>query len=586
MKRISKIFLVAIFFTLTLVLFSCQSKPNASGTLSVIETTRTSVEIEARITDKATSEDSQIATSSVQVRVYLKSDGTQAGSAAAFNDSSDESLGENEAKDVVTITGLKPDTMYYAELVCTVKSELLTLSTIDFKTTLTGDSLDNPIEIKTADDFNKIKNDLTAYYVLANDIDFADANGDKKEHKPLFSNSSSSKFTGVFDGQGHTIKNFKQSDSQSFYGFFGYLSEGATIKNVNFDGVNIDSTRYSDTTGGIVAGTVSRNARIENVHVTNSTIKISTSTSQTSRMKIGGLVGLNEGGSIVNCSVSTTTIDITAAQYLYIGGLIGENSNTSATEAGLEVADSFASTEIKVRLRNESTSFSEKKEILIIVGGFVGNNLLDGYITNSYSEGTINASFQMELDKQYDKKEETSSQNDEDKKHFDEVIDTRYNVEIGGFVGMNSGFINKVATSTSIDFTSFDAYVVDLGLIAGVITPSGRLQNAVAIGAKQQFRLVLSKEDIKENEDLTNTSSENVTIQDQPNPDEITRKFNLGVVGRNESSNATTTYAVAPSEVRMSILINNYNFKGTSDSYDEFGLSESLLDKINSWLKA
>ena len=71
-------------------------------------------------------------------------------------------------------------------------------------------------------------NDLDGYYILDNDIALGTGNaenegiteiekGDLKEWTPVFSSSSSKAFTGTFDGNGHTISNFKQTSSTSDY---------------------------------------------------------------------------------------------------------------------------------------------------------------------------------------------------------------------------------------------------------------------------------------------------------------------------------------------------------------------------------
>ena len=83
--------------------------------------------------------------------------------------------------------------------------------------------------ISTPEDLDKLRNDMTADYVLANDIDMKDIN-----FVPfgIVNNENAGKFTGTFDGQGHTIKGLKYDVSDK--GEVGLFSqtENATIKNL------------------------------------------------------------------------------------------------------------------------------------------------------------------------------------------------------------------------------------------------------------------------------------------------------------------------------------------------------------------
>lgn len=96
-------------------------------------------------------------------------------------------------------------------------------------------------------------------------------------------------FNFVFDGGGHTIRNFKVTkeiaDGKT-WGLFGYLS-GATVKNLNVE-ADLTLTASGAADAGVVAGTVYCST-IENVKV-NAKIT-STGTSSTKRFAIGGIAG-------------------------------------------------------------------------------------------------------------------------------------------------------------------------------------------------------------------------------------------------------------------------------------------------------
>lgn len=96
-------------------------------------------------------------------------------------------------------------------------------------------------------------------------------------------------FTGIFNGGGHTIRNFKvthEATEGSTFGLFGAL-DNATVKNLNVEAEwNITANGMADV--GIVAGTMYCST-IENVKVT-ATVN-STGTSSTKRFAIGGIAG-------------------------------------------------------------------------------------------------------------------------------------------------------------------------------------------------------------------------------------------------------------------------------------------------------
>lgn len=101
-------------------------------------------------------------------------------------------------------------------------------------------------EIRTADDFAAMAQDLNGYYVLANDIDFegkwintiapyANTGGSKdNSYMPQYN-----EFNGIFDGNGHALKNFRpDSDTNSQNALFGAVGEQGVVKNVSLLGVN------------------------------------------------------------------------------------------------------------------------------------------------------------------------------------------------------------------------------------------------------------------------------------------------------------------------------------------------------------
>jgi hypothetical protein len=122
-------------------------------------------------------------------------------------------------------------------------------------------------------------------------------------------------FTGVFNGNGHTIKNFKASaelSSGQTFGLFGAI-KNSTIKNLNVEAdFSVSATGAAD--AGVVVGTAYCST-IDNVKVT-ATIS-STGTSAAQRFAVAGIAGfvysyydsteaLAYDSSITNCVVDAT----------------------------------------------------------------------------------------------------------------------------------------------------------------------------------------------------------------------------------------------------------------------------------------
>ena len=134
-----------------------------------------------------------------------------------------------------------------------------------------------------------------------------------KEWTPI-GTGYSNKYTGTFDGGGHTIKGLTVTTNDQFVGLFGYLNRAGTVKNVVMEGVQITSNQiYGGSIGGVVG---SSDGTIENCSVSGNV---------SGTVYVGGVVGVQIGGSITGCSSSATvkgTVDV--------GGVAGQ-TNSSAT---------------------------------------------------------------------------------------------------------------------------------------------------------------------------------------------------------------------------------------------------------------
>ena len=121
-------------------------------------------------------------------------------------------------------------------------------------------------------------------------------------------------YKGTFDGGGHTITGLTFTTNDKYAGLFGYLNRAGTVKNVVMEGVQITSNQiYGGSIGGVVGSSW---GTIENCSVSGSI---------SGTVYVGGVVGVQIGGSITGCSSSATVKGM-----VDVGGVAGQ-TNSSAT---------------------------------------------------------------------------------------------------------------------------------------------------------------------------------------------------------------------------------------------------------------
>ncbi|MHC4313323.1 MAG: GLUG motif-containing protein [Planctomycetota bacterium] len=281
----------------------------------------------------------------------------------------------------------------------------------------------DPYLIYTAGQMNEIGlsvnwGDLDKYFKLMVDIDLGGFTGTSFNIIGYFAgeNSRDNKpFTGVFDGNGHTIANFTyNSNDRRSIGLFGYVSgENAEIKNLGLIDPNVDagtgdyvgslvgslregavtgcyvqggSVKGDNYVGGLV-GTNSYHGLIINGTITNcySTAGVS------GNLYVGGLVGLNHESTITNCC-STASV----AANRYVGGLVGRNCRgtiTNCYSTAPVAADSYVGGLVGYNEGTITDCYAVGSvEGEYCVGGLAGQNGTtwgEGAITNCYSAGKV-----------------------------------------------------------------------------------------------------------------------------------------------------------------------------------------------------
>lgn len=180
----------------------------------------------------------------------------------------------------------------------------------------------DPYQIETAVELQSIQNDLSAAYILMNDIDLTGITW-----SPI--GSSSTPFFGSFDGNGKTISNLTISSSAQNNGFFGSLTSGATIKDLTFTDCSVTTTI---SWCGVVIGSIIMSSSAHETAVISNVDCVRCSVS-TSAPYVGCLVGgiyTSAVVEIVDCEVSYSEAESTNSDS--VGCFVGSCRSSSSTE--------------------------------------------------------------------------------------------------------------------------------------------------------------------------------------------------------------------------------------------------------------
>jgi uncharacterized repeat protein (TIGR02543 family) len=205
-------------------------------------------------------------------------------------------------------------------------------------------SVGNPYKISTPAEFELMRNNLNASFVLTNPIDLSGVSW-----TPIGQGEANS-FRGKFDGQGYSINGLTINSDSGYIGLFGAIGSTGVIENLTIDGAVL----LGDSDVGVLAGV--NQGSISYVDIKNANVSGS--------VNVGGLVGRNSS-LIENSSVTATVY----GDMYYIGGLVGYN------HGGSTIANSHASGDV--------TGSSN-------TGGLVGQNA-GSTITNSYALGQVSS---------------------------------------------------------------------------------------------------------------------------------------------------------------------------------------------------
>lgn len=225
-----------------------------------------------------------------------------------------------------------------------------------------GDSIDDPFLITEAIDLIYIAQQVNlgnsayiyGFYSLQNDIDCLGEKLDVIGNGEL----DQAVFAGYFNGNGHTISNYRiETDSSKYVGLFGILQADT----VSSQGGTVNNLKLKDFTMTVSATGVS--------------------------CFCGSLVGYGMGGNLMLCSAENGRIELHADynSFAYVGGLIGIQQALDYNSLAYYSSVSYCTSDVDVSCNSGS---------VYAAGGITGylsasSQLVTASVNNSYSTGSV-----------------------------------------------------------------------------------------------------------------------------------------------------------------------------------------------------
>ncbi len=219
-------------------------------------------------------------------------------------------------------------------------------------------SISSPDELMWFDKNAKMTDSakLLADITINEDVSGSDATSQKYKWTPI--GTDSSKYTGTFDGNGHTISGLYINSTAANTGLFGCIGTNAVVKNLTLADSVIRSTKNYT---GAITGYIDDAASVTNCHTKNS-VQV------TAAKFTGGIVGYQDDTStLTRCS---NAAEVTGANN--VGGISGYNWSKSSAS----LTDSY---------NRGSVSGSN------LVGGICAQIYIGGTVSDVYNLGTVQA---------------------------------------------------------------------------------------------------------------------------------------------------------------------------------------------------
>ena len=247
-----------------------------------------------------------------------------------------------------------------------------------------------------------IDNNLAGHYALGSDIDASATSGwnSGAGFDPI--GALSGRFTGSFDGLGHTISALAiNRPATNYVGLFGFADSATEIRNVGLVGVDITGNRDVAGLMGATLGNISNayaTGRVVGaiypaglVGVSTGAITNSYSTATVSGVEgAGGLVGYSAGSisnSYATGQVVSSSVYAGGLVAINLGGTIKNSYATGTVSGGNNYAGGLTAYNASGGAISNSYATGAVNGAANAVGGLVGVN--DGTISNSYATGLV-----------------------------------------------------------------------------------------------------------------------------------------------------------------------------------------------------
>lgn len=258
---------------------------------------------------------------------------------------------------------------------------------------------DNEIHIKNAAELIQFSNGvnsgnsslLKATVLLDNDIEFSAADNQSEQFYPI-GKYLQHVFEGVFDGQGHAIKNLAVNYTNNYVGLFG-AATNITVKNVILDATcSMDGTYTSGAI--IVGGFIGQcESRAGTCTVENSVNMAAVSGYGEDTINVGGIIGrCAPTTSLSSCTVRNSANYGTVAiagipSSAHFGGIVGHCFTISGSHCYVQNCLNYG------KLQHNGIAVDITK-----VGGIIGSNYNSNlHVENSLSGGRIVSAYTSRL---------------------------------------------------------------------------------------------------------------------------------------------------------------------------------------------
>lgn len=331
-------------------------------------------------------------------------------------------------------------------------------------------TLDAPYEIENWEQLAAVRENPDSHFLLTATLNSSTAGYDdvvgESGMERLSTSFTGGVFTKSFDGGGHTIADVVVVPSQYATGLFGGIAENATVSNLSLVNVTVESERQ---VGGLVG--LNLGGTVSNVSVAGEIIGDRNTSGNGDT--VGGVVGF----SMNDATVTNVTFSGTVVGNRSVGGIIGENGATLVDATVTGEVTGTARVGGAVGLNSQAgTTLSDVQTTVTVVGtdrtgGVVGWNSRPA--TNLVANGTVTGGVDTGGIAGYNREALTDSFSDVS------VSGEQYT---GGVVGFNTGSLSDVTAVGNVSGTMF------AGGVAGLT--SAPLTHATATGAVSGTQLV------------------------------------------------------------------------------------------------